>query len=145
MPLDPTQQAEVNKLNELLPHATVIDGLQEGQEKITTTLDKLIEDVENESESNKREFAKGAEKFKEISFELKGLTSEVNEIKTQIGDGFKQQREDLALHLKETQDNEITRLTKKLDRNSSIKDGILSALISGILLAVALYFLIPAK
>ena len=85
LPLDETQQAEVDKLNDLLPHAPVIDGLQEGQEKITTTLDKLIEDFENESESTKREFENGTKKFKEVFTVLGNVINKVDKVDLRVG------------------------------------------------------------
>lgn len=148
-PLTPQEQAVVDKLENDLPHTPIIKSLTENQ-------DNIIKMVEEERAFNKIEFDRGTEKFKEISSELKEVRSEVSDMKSQIKDGFKQQREDLAKHLSETKDNQILDLKETIEKKnidtdkrdtriSSIKDGILVTLVSGILLATALYFLLPAK
>jgi len=147
--LTPDEQAQIEKLDSDLQHTKTIDSLKQGQEEIRN-------DIQSEREFNKSEFAKGTEKFKELFGELKEVRIEVGDMKTQISDGFKQQRDDLAKHLAETKDNQITDLkasiekrdetdTKKRDRVNALKDGILVTLIGGILLATAIYFLIPTK
>jgi len=134
----PQEQAIIDKLDIDLPLTKTIDNLKAGQEEIR-------KDIQDEREFNKSEFAKGTEKFKEIFGELKEVRNEVSEMRTQISDGFKGIKDEFTKHITDTQNSEIKKLNKKLDRTSAMKDGILVSLISGITIAVLLYFLIPAK
>lgn len=136
MPLTPQEQSVIDDLDKKLPQTKTIDNLKQCQEKI-------LKVVEDERAFNKSEFAKGTEKFKEISSELREVNREVSDMKSQISSGFKDLKQDFINHVNDSKDNEIKKLNKRLDRTSAIKDGVLSALVSGILLAVALYFLIP--
>ena len=149
MELTPEEQAEADRLDIALPNTQTI-------KKIFNNQEDMIKGFEDDRAFNKSEFAKGAEKFKEISSELKEVTVKVDNMEAQIENGFKRQREDLAKHLSETKDNQITDLKNAVEKRDSedkskrnrvnaIKDGILISLIGGILLAATLYFLIPKE
>ena len=136
--LTPQEQAIIEKLDNDLPLTKTIDNLKQGQEEIR-------KDIQDEREYNKSEFAKGTEKFKEIFSELKEVRSEVKDMKSQISDGFRDMKDEFTKHIADSQDSEISKLNKKLDRWAAIKDGVLVALISGVAVAVILYLIVPAK
>lgn len=136
--MTPQEQAVIDKLDVDLPLTKTIDNLKQGQEEIR-------KDIQDEREFNKSEFAKGTEKFKEIFGELKEVRNEVKEMNTQVTDELKGIRSDITKHIMETDKSEMAKLNKKLDRWASLKDGILVTVLSGVAIAIILYFLIPAK
>jgi len=85
--LTPEEQVRAQGLDKDLPNTQTIKGLYQNQEQI-------IQELKDEKEFNKHEFAKGTEKFKEIFGELKEVRSEVSDMKSQITnsiDGLKNQ------------------------------------------------------
>lgn len=125
-PLTPQEQSLIDDLDIKLPQTKTIDNLKQGQEEIL----KVIED---EREFNKSEFAKGTEKFKEISSELKEVRSEVNQMKTQISDGFNEMKS----AIKNKENEELRAEIRSLKTDKEIKEDRKFTIQNGIFLIIA--------
>ena len=124
MELTLQEQQNIDKLDADLQHTKTIDNLKQGQEDIR-------QDISNERDFNKSEFAKGTEKFREIFDELKEVRSEVNDMKSQIATGFIEQKRAFEKHILDGKEDEIKKLNKRLDARDQIKNGVIITFIGG--------------
>ena len=106
MPDNPLDARQI-QLEQDLQVVPTIKTLKDGQEE-------MLKELRNDKNFNEKEFAKGTEKFKELSSELKEVRSEVSDMKTQISDGFKEMKDAIT-------ENEISKLKKELDKRDQEK------------------------
>ena len=103
-------------------------------ENLTENQSKIMLMIEEDRISNRDEFDKGSEMFKE-------LYTKVDNMERQISNGFKQISDEAADRALADKTDEIKKLNKKLDARDAVKNGVIITLVGGVLLAVALYAL----
>jgi len=128
--LTPAQQAlnaEIKETDVIKEIHDEVGSLKDGQSEIKRMIDK------NEKEAIEQ-FEKGSAMFKK-------LNGEIENIKGQIKDGFKQQSSELNGFIAEMKDDRIEKLSKQIDRRKEFWSGVAKTVLAAVLITVAVYVL----
>ncbi len=124
----------IEQLNEQLKETAVISGMKCDVNELREGQLQIIDMIKADRKANEDDFERGREKFKE-------LFDEVAIMKMQIKDGFNDVKKSFNDHTIESKNDQIAELNKKLDARNYVKNGIIIALVGGIGVALAVFFL----
>jgi len=127
--LTPSQIAQNAELEKL----PVITDLRQGQDEMRESIDDLSKVITTEQESNRKEFAKGTEKFKEIQGEIAEVREDMKSLRSEMKSGFSSIGNQISNLKTELKDDELKKLTDELGSKKAFKNSIMS----GVIIAIA--------
>ena len=127
--LTPSQIAQNAELEKL----PVITDLRQGQDEMRESIDDLSKVITTEQESNRKEFAKGTEKFKEIQGEIAEVREDMSTLRSEMKKGFDSIGNQIGNLKTELKDDELKKLTDELGSKKAFKNSIMS----GVIIAIA--------
>lgn len=111
--MTPQEQAE----NDRIKNLPVITSLEDGQDKIRSSVDELSHIIASEQKQNKEEFARGAEKFSK-------LETKIAELEDTMHSGLDTINSSIMGLKTELKDEKIAKLTNQIEKRDNKDDGV---------------------